>query len=244
MEIIALVAAGAFIAGFVQGMTGFGFGLAAMVFWSWTLPPGVAAPLVVFGSLVGQVLGLGALWRSFNLRRALPFLVGGALGIPLGVALLRDIDPGHFKLLVGVVLVVYCLSLLFVAELPRIGRGGRLADGVAAWIGGIMGGLSGMSAPVPTLWCVLRGWPRDEQRAVFQSFNLVVHALTLTAYGVGGVLTAETNRLFLVVAPAMLVPTLFGLWLYRRFDDVLFRKLVLALLAISGAMLLVSGVRG
>jgi len=244
METIALVAAGACVAGFVQGMTGFGFGMASMVFWSWTLAPDMVAPLVVFGSLVGQLLGLGALRRAFNLRRALPFLIGGALGIPFGVALLHDIDPAHFKLVIGAVLVVYCLSLLFVAELPRIRRGGRMADAGVAWIGGVMGGLSGMSASAPTLWCVLRGWPRDEQRAVFQSFNLTVHALTLTAYGLSGVLTVETNRLFLVVAPAMLVPTLLGLWLYRRFDDVLFRKVVLALLAISGAILLVSGLRG
>jgi len=243
MELIALVALASCVAGFVQGMTGFGFGMASMVFWSWTLPPELAAPLVVFGSLVGQLLGLGALRRAFDLRRALPFLVGGALGIPLGVAMLHRIDPGHFKLVIGAVLLVYCLSLLFSAELPRIRRGGRKADGVVAWVGGFMGGLSGMSAAAPTLWCVLRGWPRDQQRAVFQSFNLTVHALTLTAYGVSGMLTPQTHRLFLVVAAAMLGPTLLGLWLYRRFDDALFRKLVLALLAASGAMLLVSGLR-
>jgi uncharacterized protein len=45
-------------------------------------------------------------------------------------------------------------------------------------------------------------------------------------------------RLFLVVAPAMLVPTLIGARLYRRFSDAAFRKVVLGLLAASGAILI------
>lgn len=34
-----VVAAGAIVAGFVQGMSGFAFGLVAMSFWAWVLEP-------------------------------------------------------------------------------------------------------------------------------------------------------------------------------------------------------------
>ncbi|MGB7462060.1 MAG: hypothetical protein WBW14_04135 [Candidatus Acidiferrum sp.] len=36
----------------------------------------------------------------------LPFVVGGVLGVPLGVALLRWVDPLAFKIGVGVLLVL------------------------------------------------------------------------------------------------------------------------------------------
>ena len=49
---------GALAAGFVQGRSGFAFGLVAMTFWVWVMAPQVAGPLVVFGSLVGQMLSL------------------------------------------------------------------------------------------------------------------------------------------------------------------------------------------
>ena len=53
---IAWIVAGAATAGFVQGLTGFGFGLVAMSFWAWVLDPKLAAVLAVFSALTGQVV--------------------------------------------------------------------------------------------------------------------------------------------------------------------------------------------
>jgi hypothetical protein len=60
----------------------------------------------------------------------------------------------------------------------------------------------------------------------------------MATYLATGTITGEAARLFLVVAPAMLVPTLIGARLYRRFSDAAFRSLVLWLLAASGAVLI------
>src|SRR5437660_9309746 len=88
---------GAVAAGFIQGLSGFAFGLVVMAFWVWAVPPLLAAPLVVFGSLVGQLLAVGSLRRAFVLKRALPFIIGGSVGVPLGAALLPHIDQTLFK---------------------------------------------------------------------------------------------------------------------------------------------------
>jgi len=48
-----VVAIGAVVAGFVQGLSGFAFGLVAMSFWAWVLDPKLAATLAVFGALTG-----------------------------------------------------------------------------------------------------------------------------------------------------------------------------------------------
>ena len=70
---IVIVVVGTAVAGFVQGLSGFGFGLVAMGIWAWSLDPVLAGPLVVFGSLIGQFVASGALWRALNPWRALPF---------------------------------------------------------------------------------------------------------------------------------------------------------------------------
>ena len=44
-ELYLVLAAGAMAAGFVQGLSGFGFGMVAMSFWAWTVEPRLAAPL-------------------------------------------------------------------------------------------------------------------------------------------------------------------------------------------------------
>jgi len=236
------VLVGALAAGFVQGLSGFAFGLVAMTFWVWVIVPQVAGPLVVFGSLVGQLLSLGSFRRSFNGQRLVPFILGGCVGTPIGVWMLRYIDPTVFKMAVGLILVAYCPLMLSMGAMSRVTAGGRLADGGVGLIGGVMGGLGGLNGPAPTLWCSLRGWSRDEQRAVFQTFSLCMQALTLAIYAASGLITRQTVGLFAIVAPAMVVPTLIGVRLYARFSEVGFRRLILVLLGLSGVVLLIASV--
>ena len=244
MPLTVAVALGAALGGFVQGLSGFAFGLVALGIWAWSVDPTIAGPLVVFGSLVGQLLSLGTVRRGLDPGRLLPFIVGGVIGVPIGVILLRQIDPFGFKLAVGIVLLIWCPTMLLLRDLPRVTRGGRWADGIVGWVGGVMGGLGGLTGPAPTLWCALRGWGRDAQRAVFQSFNLVMQVVTMAAYLATGTISAETAWLFAIVAPAMLLPTLIGARLYRRFSDAGFQRLVLLLLTASGAMLVIASLIG
>ncbi|HEY5301522.1 MAG TPA: sulfite exporter TauE/SafE family protein [Acetobacteraceae bacterium] len=235
--LVAIVAVGAATAGFIQGLSGFAFGLTSMAIWAWSIEPVLLGPLVVFGTLVGQILSIGSVRRGLDAGLIWPFLIGGALGVPLGVALLRYVDPLAFKLGVGILLLVWCPTMLVARDLPRITRGGRLADGAVGWLGGVMCGLGGLNGPAPTLWTTLRGWDRDRQRAVFQVFSLATQALTLATYLATGTIPAGAARLFAVVVPAMLLPTLLGARLYRRFSDTAFRRVVLGLLTLSGMIL-------
>jgi hypothetical protein len=240
-SLIAMIALGAAVGGFIQGLAGFAFGLVALAIWGWTIDPALAGALVVFGSLLGQLLSLGAVRYAFDAARLWPFIAGGLLGVPLGVASLRHIDPESFKLVVGVILLAWCPAMLLVRDFPRVTGGGRWADAGAGWVGGVMGGLGGLTGPAPTLWCALRGWERDTQRAVFQFFNLVMQAVTLTLYVATGTVGTASLGGFAIVAAAMVGPTLIGARLYRRFSDAGFRRLVLLLLTASGAILAGAG---
>jgi len=233
---------GALAGGLIQGLSGFAFGLVAMTVWAWVVPPQVAGPLVVFGSLVGQLLSVRAFRSGYDGRRVRPFVLGGCIGAPIGVWLLHYVDQTVFKLTVGLILLAYCPLMLSLRTVPRVTAGGRLADGGVGLIGGMMGGLGGLNGPAPTPWCALRGWSRHEQRAVFQAFSLSMQSLTLALYAATGLITRETLFLFILVAPAMIVPTMVGVRLYARFSDAGFRRLILILLSISGLVLLVSSV--
>jgi uncharacterized membrane protein YfcA len=237
-----LLCTGAAAAGFVQGLTGFAFGLVSMAFWAWAIPPETAAPLVVACSLLGQLLAGRRTWAGFRSPAVWPFLAGGLLGVPLGAwVILPRIDPAQFRLALGLFLVVWCPAMLFAARLPALRWGGRGADALAGWVGGIMGGIGGLSGPVPTLWVTLRRWEKNAQRALFQAFNTTMHALALAAMAAGGVLEARTFWFFLLAAPCMVLPALAGARLYARISDTAFRRAVLALLWLAGSMLLING---
>jgi uncharacterized membrane protein YfcA len=240
MTPLVAVALGSAAGGFVQGLSGFAFGLIALGIWAWAIDPTMAGPMVVFGSLLAQLLSFSVVRRGFDPKRLLPFVVGGLFGVPVGVALLRHIDPLGFKLAVGIILVVWCPTILLSRELPRVTRGGRIADAAVGWVGGVMGGLGGLTGPAPTLWCALRGWDRDTQRAIFQSFNFAMQGVTMAAYVATGTITIKTLPFFAVEAPAMLLPTLIGARLYLRFSETGFRRLILLLLMASGLVLVAS----
>ena len=103
-----------------------------------------------------------------------------------------------------------------------------------------MGGIAGLTGPAPTLWSVLRGWDRHEQRAMFQAFNLAMHSLTLTIYLLNGTLTAAMLPAFALIVPTAIIPTLAGVRVYQRFSHHDFQRLVLSLLLAAGLTMLLS----
>lgn len=235
-----VVILGTIVAGFIQGLSGFAFGLAAMSFWAWVLDPRLAATLAVFGALSGQILAAITVRRGVDLKRLLPFVLGGLLGIPLGVALLPRLDMDWFKAILGTLLVVWCPTMLFARNLPKISSGGRTADALVGMVGGVLGGVGGFAGTLPTLWCTLRGVDKDVQRAVIQNFNLSMLLVTMGTYLATGIVTREMLPFFGVVALAMPIPTLLGAKLYIGISEARFRQVVLGLLTASGVTLLVS----
>ena len=230
---------GAALAGFVQGLSGFAFSLVAMSVWAWALSPQVAAPLAVFGALIGQVASLASFRRGFDGRIILPLILGGVFGVPIGVFLLRNVNPSLFKLAVGTLLVLYSLSSLTANTLPRVRRGGRGADAAAGFVGGVLGGLGGLAGTVPATWGLLRGWKADVRRATMQAYNIPMHCLTLALYWRTGALVATPLTLFAVAGPIIIVSGFFGARFYARVSERAFTRIVLLLLLASGVGLLI-----
>lgn len=237
-----VIALGAIVAGFVQGMSGFAFGMVSMSIWAWSVDPRLAAVLAVFGGLTGQVIAAVTVRRGFNWRRVAPFVAGGLLGLPIGLSLLPRLDVPLFKALLGALLVTWCPIMLMGGKLPRIEAGGRLGDGVAGAAGGFLGALGGFTGAVPTLWCTLRGFDKEAQRAVIQNFNLSMLAVTFAAYLASGMVTVRMLPMFAIVATAVLVPVLIGARVYLGLSDAAFRRVVMILLTLAGIALLASAV--
>ncbi|MCJ2137647.1 sulfite exporter TauE/SafE family protein [Methylobacterium sp. J-026] len=238
LSVYLVVGLGAAVAGFVQGLSGFAFGLVALSFWAWVIDPQLAAILAVAGSLTGQIVAAVTVRRGFDRARLAPFLLGGLAGVPLGVLLLPHLNADWFKLVLGALLVLWCPAMLLARDLPRIDAGGRLADAAVGLSGGLLGGLGGFTGALPTLWCVLRGYERDTQRAIIQNFNLAMLAVTMTVYLGSGLVTRAALPMLAVVLPAMLIPVLLGTRAYVGLSETGFRRLVLGLLTVSGITLL------
>ena len=116
-----------------------------------------------------------------------------------------------------------------------------MADGFVGWGGGVLGGLAGLSGALPTIWASLRGWGKDERRAVFQGFNLAILGATLIAHAVAGLLTPDVGHAVLLALPGTLIGSVLGQQVYRRLDDHRFDRVVLMFLGIAGVALMWPG---
>ena len=237
----ALLLLGAIAGGFVSGLAGFGTALMALGIWLYRLPPSIAVPLVLITSVVAQSWTLPSMWRTFDLSLVWPFLIGGLAGVPLGTMLVAHADPNVFKLTVGVFLLVFPAALYFSGPMA-FSLGGRLADGAIGFAGGIMGGLAGLSGPLPILWTSIRGWDKHERRGVFQIFNWTVLVAALCLQAASGRVDRQVIWLALLAFPSTVFGTWLGARLYRTLSDRNFTNVVLGLLFLSGLGLVWSSV--
>jgi uncharacterized membrane protein YfcA len=235
--IIFLVAtlAGALIA----GVTGFAFGLVVAALWLHILSPLQTATLIIAFGLIVQGYAVLRLRHALKWRRLWPFLVGAAFGVPAGVAVLGWADPAHVRAATAAFLIVYSLYVLLRPPPKPITFGGAAMDAVIGFLNGVLGGMTGLAGILVTLWCGLRNWPKDEQRAVFQPVGVSIFAMSAAWLGAKGALSGDTLQLFFLGLPALALGTWLGFKLYGRLDDAAFRKAVLVLLLISGVALIV-----
>ena len=229
--------AATFLGALVASLSGFAFGLVAASLWLYVLTPLQTATLIVAFGLIVQGYSVWKLRRALDWTRLWPFLLGGAIGVPAGVAILTWADPSRLRAGIGAFLVVYALYALLRPALRPVTVGGAALDAGAGLCNGVVAGITGLAGILVTIWCGLRGWPKDRQRTVFQPVAVATFLMTAGWIGAKGALTPDTLRLFVFGFPVLLAGTWLGLRLYGRLDEAAFRKLVLVLLLLSGVAL-------
>jgi uncharacterized protein len=227
-----------FAGAFIAGLSGFAFGLVAASLWLYILNPSQSAALIIGFGLLVQGYSVWKLRQALDWHRLWPFVAGAALGVPAGVTLLTRSDPRNVRIAVGVLLVAYSLHAWFRPQLKLAATGGRVSDATVGFFNGVLGGLTGLAGILVTIWCGLRGWPKEAQRAIFQPVAVAIFLMSALWLGAKGTVTAETIKFFVIGLPFLFLGTWLGLRLFGRIDEAMFRKIVLTLLFISGAALM------
>ncbi len=228
-----------FAGALVAGLSGFAFGLVAASIWLYILTPLQTATLIIAFGLIVQGYAVWKLRRALDWTRLRPFVLGAALGVPVGVFILTWANPAHMRMGVGLFLVLYSLYALFRPAIPPVKTVSPVVDAGVGFLNGVLGGITGLAGILVTIWCGLRGWPKDAQRTVFQPVAVATFLMSAVWIGARGAITPDIIQLFLVGLPALLAGTWLGLKLFGRLDEAGFRKVVLVLLLASGVVLVI-----
>jgi uncharacterized membrane protein YfcA len=237
----AILVGGTIAGALVFGVSGFAFALTASVIWLQALPPAEVLPLAVVCPLVLNVVTLPLIRRDVSFPKLMPFVAGSTLGVPLGVWLVAWLDASALRAGIAVLLIVYSVFALSRPRMPELRLAdatGRVADGGVGFVGGVLGGIAGLSAVLPSLWIALRGWPKPVQRGLLQSFGFYSQALTVLVFAGFVGFSDSTLHALAICLPVAIVGSLVGLAAFHRLSGDAFRRAVLWIVLCGGVGLL------
>jgi len=232
---------GTFIAAFVTGISGFAFGMVAAAIWLQALTPAKTTLMIVVYALLVQGYAVWKLRSSIVTARLWPFLVGSVVGIPLGLLALQWLSAAQLKSATGILLILFSVYNLVRPKMPSVAWAGRGGDGLVGVLNGGLGASTGLAGILVVIWSSMRGWSRDEQRAVFQPTAVATFLMCLLAFGSAGVVSVDSMWLFILGLPALVIGTLMGWAAYGKLSEAAFRKVVLWLLLFAGVVLAAAG---
>ncbi len=228
-----------FVASLVMGLTGFGIALVAMAFLPYVMPPATAIVLLTIYALVFSLIVVVQLRRDLTPRALTDLVAGTIVGTPAGVWLLASLPPSLLNRLIGAVLVlVVVLELRRVLPARLAGRGWGLGAGFLA---GLVGGAVGTPGPPVIVYATTQGWSPRTLKANLMGFFVLNQGVILLGYWWAGLLTAPVWRLTAAYALPALAGVAAGIALFGRLDAARFRRVVFALLLVSGLVLLLRG---
>jgi uncharacterized membrane protein YfcA len=229
--------AGIFVASWVSGMTGLAFPTIATPLFLLLFSPMETVALTAACSFTGQIVSVLSLRRRIAYTMRWRLVLSGLIGVPVGIWLLSVVSVHVFGLIAGGAIALTSLWLLIRPCIET--RADHPALEILAGLGGgLSGGLTGLSAPIPTMWYIAHGLPKERQRAVLQPFIMIVQLAS-------GVLLWRHGRLDQAVFdtyPLLLGPLIGGAWLgaltFRAVSTEGFVRVALGLTAASGIALM------
>lgn len=235
---IFLLASIIFFAAAVQTLSGFGFALIVMPLVTLMIGFQTAAPLVAMVAVIVTSINFARYRAAVNFGELIRLGIACALGIPIGVWSLAQVSEAMINLLLGVILIAYAVYSLVRPTLPVLRtRGWTYAAGFTA---GCLGGAYNVPGPPVILYGRLRGWPKDEFRAVLQALFLLNSLLVTAAHFAAQHITAEIVSLFAFAVPGVLLGILTGSRIDIKLNDQRFRLFVNVLLLLLGISLIFS----
>ncbi len=224
----------------ITGLSILSVALFTHVFPSSKQASGLVLPLLIFGDFVA-VLSYRTHTQWRYLWKLMPWT---AAGVVLGYFTLGHISDRTTRIMIGVIIVSLCVlgywrRYLTVAT-PETAAPTHWS--LAAAIGIIAGFITlvaNAAGPLMAIYLVAMRLPKMQFVGTAAVFFMVLNLFKVPFMVNLGLITAQSFKFNLMLAPAVLLGAFAGRWLLIRINQQLFEKLVLGFSAIAGALLIV-----
>lgn len=232
----------ALLAGFTQGLSGFGSVLVALPLLVLFLDLEMAVPLVsIWGMTINTILLL-QLRAHLRRRNILPLTVAAIPGIPLGVYILKNADIRFLEMLLGILLVVF--SLYFICSGGKTRNLSNIWVYVAGFCSGCLGGSLAMSGPPVIVYTALKPWDKDEIKSTLTGFFFLSGLIILATQAMGGLVTTAVLTSSLISIPFIIGGVICGSAIYHKLETDRYRQVIVGLITLLGLLTVVKALGG
>jgi len=233
------VAIASFFAGAISSVAGFGIGSVLTPVFGLAIGVKLGVAAASIPHFVGNALRLWTLRRRIDKGVLKTFGLMSALGALLGALLHAVAAAPALEIALGVVLIV--TGVLGAAGWTDRLRVGRRGASVAGAVSGFLGGLVGYQGGVRAAAMLALDIRKEVFVATAVAVALVVDGARLPVYAFSvGPELLKIWPLLIAAVCSVIAGTLLGKPFLGRIPEVLFRRIVSALLAVLGAAMLVA----
>jgi uncharacterized membrane protein YfcA len=235
MELYLLISLVTFLAGFTQGLSGFGSLLLALPLLTFFMDIKTVIPLLALHALAITAILLIQLREHLDWGKINPLLLGSVPGVFLGVFFLKTLDTRIIQAVLGMILVAYPLISVKQEIFKTMKAEWAYLFGFFA---GCLGGTLSASGPPVIIYTAMQPWGKDLIKATLQGFFAVSGVLVVVVQGANGLMTPSVLKLFLISLPSLFIGTYAGSFFYGKISDRTYRKIMLILLGLLGVFTL------
>ncbi|MBN2134264.1 MAG: sulfite exporter TauE/SafE family protein [Acidobacteria bacterium] len=228
-----------FTASLVQGLTAFGMSLISVPLLVIFMSPKIIVPIMILHGLLLNAYLLYSCRKDVNLKRIIPLMICGIIGIPFGAYLLKILSQESLKIFIGVVISFFAILFLlgFSVKIKRE-KAAFVPIGLAS---GLLNGSISMSGPPVILFFTNQGTAKAEFRANLVSYFLTMNIFTIPVFIFNGLFSSESVLYALYFLPGLILGMVLGNALAHKVPEKLFRKIALCIVLLTGVMSLLSG---
>jgi len=230
-----------FLGGMTQGLTGFGFGLVSIPILILLLPPVVVVPVITIISIVMTITILYEARRHIQIKRIIPLIIAGICGLPIGVYVLKTLNPSILKVIIGLIIVTFSLAQL--NGYKRKVHNEKLAFLPIGFISGLLNTSTALSGPPVILFFTNQNIKKEAFRANIVAYFTIVNVFSIIILILSDLVSQTVVKHSLIFLPSMLAGAIIGIKLSHKVNEAMFRKIALIIVSIAGLVSIISGLK-
>ena len=230
-----LVAAITLAASYIQGATGFGFGIFAMILLPSILAYTEANVLSSILSSLSSLFVAILMFRKIHWRNTIFPVVGCLISTYLAVSIIKTQSPKVLTLLLGVALFALSMYFFFFSDKIKI-KPTWYAGLIAGILSGIMSGMFSMGGPPVVIYFMQSEDSTDGYMATISAYFVLSGVIAISMKAAAGFITVPVWIALAVGVPAMLLGSFVGKRMRDHINAKLIKRIVYGFMATSGVI--------